>query len=321
MSNVNLENLTEEERKAVADILKEMTTEGTSSKLNNLILEDYREVPVDIGTFLHDPQYLGKGLVDGEGRFTVFPYWEELLHKIYPDPMKSAICNTLALSGSIGTGKSTMAVLVGIYELYRMMCLKDPAVYYGIMSTDTISFAVINITLEASRGVAWDKLQNLIQSSEWFMTRGKVSGINKLEWMPDIQYKINLICGSQPRHFIGTALWWCLDGDTIIATTEGDRKISELTNKTIQVYTVNEKGDVVISDECTVKPTVISDEEYEIELEDGSIIKCTPTHRFMLKDGTYKEAKDLTEEDELYDTGSKGVINLWDNVPSTQAVN
>ena len=213
MSNVNLENLTEEERKAVADILKEMTTEGTSSKLNDLILEDYREIPVDIGTFLHDPQYLGKGLVDGEGRFTVFPYWEELLHKIYPDPMKPATCNTLALTGSIGTGKSTMAVLIGIYELYRMMCLRDPSVYYGIMSTDTISFAVINITVEASRGVAWDKLQNLIQSSEWFMIHGKVSGVNKLEWTPNIEYKINLICGSQPRHFIGQALFWCFEDE------------------------------------------------------------------------------------------------------------
>ncbi len=208
MSNVNLENLTPEERKAVADILKEMTAEGTSSKLNNLILEDYKEIPVDIGTFLHDQHYLGRGLTDGEGRFTLFPYWEDLLHRIYPDPLKPAVCNTLALSGAIGIGKSTEAVIIGIYELYRMMCLRDPSVYYGIMQTDTISFAVINITIEASRGVAWDKFQNLIQSSDWFMSRGKVSGVNQLEWSPNIEYKIDLICGSQPRHFIGKALFW-----------------------------------------------------------------------------------------------------------------
>lgn len=110
---------------------------------------------------------------------------------------------------SIGIGKSTEAVIIGLYELYRMMCLKDPAVYYGIMSTDTISFAVINITLEASHGVAWDKLQNLIQSSEWFMARGRMAGQNNPEWVPDTKYKIDLICGSQPRHFIGKALFWC----------------------------------------------------------------------------------------------------------------
>jgi len=122
-----------------------------------LLHQDWEEVPVDIETFLHDKRYLGKALVDGEGRYTLFEYWEDLLKRIYPDPLKPAICNTLALTGSIGIGKSTEAVIIGIYELYRMMCLRDPAVYYGIMSTDTISFAVINITLEASRGVAWDK--------------------------------------------------------------------------------------------------------------------------------------------------------------------
>ena len=37
----------------------------------------------------------------------------------------------------------------------------------------------------------------------------------------------------------------------------------------------------------------------EIELEDGLIVKCTPEHKFYLKNGEIKEAKDLTTEDEL----------------------
>jgi len=293
-------NLSDQEKEYVLKILDGIS-KNDNSELTKLLYEDYREIPVDINTFLHDPYYLGRGLIDGEGRFTLFPYWEELLKKIYPDPLKPAICNTLALTGAIGIGKSTEAVIIGIYELYRMMCLRDPSVYYGIMSTDTISFAVINITLEASKGVAWDKFQNLIQSSGWFMNHGKMAGINKPEWVPDTQYKIDLICGSQPRHFIGKALYWCLDGDTVIATTDGNKKLSELTNKIIQVFTINEKGEVVVSEECTVKPTAVEDIEYQIELDDGSVIKCTPTHKFMLKDGSYKEAQFLTEEDELYD--------------------
>jgi hypothetical protein len=92
--------------------------------------------------------------MNAEGKFTLFPYWEELLKKIYPDPLQPAVCNTLALTGAIGIGKSTEAVIIGLYELYRMLCLKNPAVYYGIMSTDVISFAVINITIDAAQGVA-----------------------------------------------------------------------------------------------------------------------------------------------------------------------
>ena len=94
---------------------------------------------------------------------------------------------------------------------------------------------------------------------------------------------------------------FCLDGETIIKTTEGDFKLKDLENKEIKVYSLNNENQLVESDICTVTPTIKTNEEYEIELEDGSIIKCTPNHKFMLKDGTYKEAQYLTEDDELMD--------------------
>lgn len=205
---IDLSNLTKEEREAVLKILNEMSSEGSSNTMNNLLYEDYKEIPVDIETFIHDPYYLGRGLMNAEGKFTLFPYWEELLKKLYPDPLAPAKCNTLALTGAIGIGKSTEAVIIGLYELYRMLCLKDPAVYYGIMSTDVISFAVINITIDAAQGVAWSKLQNMVQSSDWFMTHGVLSRSDEPEWKPNPKSNIELICGSQPRHFIGRALYW-----------------------------------------------------------------------------------------------------------------
>ena len=70
----NLNNLTEEERKAVLDILNEISSTGASDKLNSILLEDWSEIPVDIETFLHDKRYLGNGLYDTEGRYTLFPY-------------------------------------------------------------------------------------------------------------------------------------------------------------------------------------------------------------------------------------------------------
>ena len=37
----------------------------------------------------------------------------------------------------------------------------------------------------------------------------------------------------------------------------------------------------------------------EIEFEDGTKVQCTPDHKWLLKTGKWKEAKDLTPEDEL----------------------
>ena len=203
---MDFNELNAEEKKEVLKILKQLSVEGVSDSYNKLLFADYEEIPVDIETFLRDKKYLGRGLIDEEGRFTVFPYWVDVLKKVYPDPLKPAEYNTLALTGSIGIGKSFVAVLIGLYELYRMMCLKDPYVYYGLQPIDKISFAVMNITLDASRGVAWDKMQQLLQSSEWFMERGKLSGTVNEEWRPP--KGIELIAGSLSRHIIGRAVFW-----------------------------------------------------------------------------------------------------------------
>lgn len=203
-----LSSLNEQEREEALKILEQFSAVGRSESFEKLLYQDYNEIPVDISTFLHDPNYLGTALTNAEGRFTLFPYWEELLKKIYPDPLQPAKYNTLALTGAIGIGKSTEAVIIGLYELYRILCLKDPYVYYGIMNIDTISFAVVNISLDASKDVAWDKMQNMLKASPWFMAHGTLSKSMEPEWRPSADSKIDLICGSLPRHFIGRALWW-----------------------------------------------------------------------------------------------------------------
>lgn len=204
--NKKLQGLDEKEKQAVLKILQEYSCNNVSNTYNDLLYADYEEIPVDIDTFLYDPKYLGKGLIDSEGNKTVYPYWVETLKKIFPNPLKPAAYNTLALTGAIGLGKSFEAVLVGLYELYRMLCLKDPYLYYGLQPIDKITFALMNITIDAAQGVAWDKFQQLVQSSEWFMNHGSVSKSMNPQWSPN--KKIELICGSQSRHIIGRAVFW-----------------------------------------------------------------------------------------------------------------
>lgn len=128
------------------------------------------------------------------------------LKKIFPDPLEPANYHTIALTGAIGLGKSFMAVLIGLYELYRMLCLKDPYLYYGLQPIDKITFAFMNITLDASKGVAWDKMQQLLQTSEWFLEHGILSGTVYKEWSPS--KRIELIAGSLTSHILGRAVFY-----------------------------------------------------------------------------------------------------------------
>ena len=212
-NEINLEQLNKlspEERALALEILREYSQEGYSTLLENLKYSDFEEVPVDIMTFISEERYLGRGLysVDeftGERKCTVFPYWLEKLQEIFPDNLTTKY-NTIVLTGSIGLGKSFIAVICQLYLLYRMMCLKDPYTYYGLQPIDKITFSMLNVTLEAAQGVGWDKMQQLLQSSDWFMERGNMNASRtNPQWMPP--KGIELVFGSSNRHVVGRALF------------------------------------------------------------------------------------------------------------------
>ena len=105
-----LDQLSPEERAAALEILQQYATSGKSDLLDNWQHADWDEIPVDIDTFLDDDKYLGRGIWStdqdtGEKRCTLFPYWRNMLHKLFPDNQTTAY-NTLILTGSIGLGKA-----------------------------------------------------------------------------------------------------------------------------------------------------------------------------------------------------------------------
>lgn len=205
-----LNSLSPKERALALEILKEISQDGHSELLDDLKYSDYEEIPVDIMTFISDERYLGRGLyiVDeftGERKCTVFPYWLNVLRDIFPDNLTTRY-NTVILTGSIGLGKSFVAVLCQLYLLYRMLCLKDPYAYYSLQPIDKITFSMLNVTLDAAQGVGWDKMQQLLQSSDWFMSHGVMNASRtNPQWQPP--KGIELIFGSSNRHVVGRALF------------------------------------------------------------------------------------------------------------------
>lgn len=199
-----LKNLSPEEQKAALEILRQFSINGESELLNKLTYDDFDEIPVDIETFLHDRKYLGNALYDAEGRFTLFPYWEQKLKEIFPTNTTVAY-NTIILTGAIGLGKTLVAVVCLLYMLYRLLCLKDPYLYYGLQPIDKITISLMNITIENAKGVALDKMNQMLLSSEWFMAHGEMAGVTNLEYRPNKH--IELVAASSNNQIIGRALF------------------------------------------------------------------------------------------------------------------
>lgn len=100
---------------------------------------------------------------------------------------------------------------------------------------------------------------------------------------------------------------YCFSGDTKIRTKEyGNISLKELSEKgSNNTFTVTSKdldGNTVEVQALFARRTRNAEDLndlLEIEFEDGTKVKCTPEHLFMLKDGTYKSAYMLTGSDEI----------------------
>ena len=105
----------------------------------------------------------------------------------------------------IVTHNSTIAVICLLYLLYRLLCLKDPYVYYGMQQIDKITISLMNITLENAKGVALDKMNQMILASDWFLAHGEMTGTTNLIYRPEKH--IEIITASSNNQIIGRALF------------------------------------------------------------------------------------------------------------------
>ncbi len=87
----------------------------------------------------------------------------------------------------------------------------------------------------------------------------------------------------------------CFTGDTLVPLADGKSyPLKELsrTQQEFIVYSCNERGKIVAA-KATAKLTRRDAELLKVVLDNGEEIKCTFDHQFMLRDGTYQEARDL----------------------------
>jgi DNA gyrase subunit A len=79
-------------------------------------------------------------------------------------------------------------------------------------------------------------------------------------------------------------------------------------DETFYVYSVDRSGRIVIGEARHSRMTRRSAQLVELIFDDGSSVRCTPDHRFMLREGTWKEAQYLTIDDSL-------LAGYFDTVP------
>jgi hypothetical protein len=93
----------------------------------------------------------------------------------------------------------------------------------------------------------------------------------------------------------------CFTGDTLVAVADGRNAvpIKELVDTVYPVYSVDADGKTVIKQSIKTWKSKENTEIWKVTLDDGSSFRATPDHRIMLRNGEYKELKDLISGDSL----------------------
>ena len=107
----------------------------------------------------------------------------------------------------------------------------------------------------------------------------------------------------------------CLSGETEISlldsTTPTIKEMAEQSEKYIgkYIFSINPITKAIEPDKIVdVRKTLINTEVIRVHLDNKQYIDCTPDHRFMLRDGTYKEAQHLKSGESLMPLYTKNIL-------------
>lgn len=144
--------------------------------LNILDGEEFEERPVTIEEFVQSDDYLGLPPLS-KNQYTLIKastqiYKRETLHNLYGleegEKRWSQTCNEVIFQLGKGSGKDYTSTIACAYIVYLLLCLKDPAKYYGKPPGDSIDILNIAINAQQATNVFFKGFKSRIERSPWF---------------------------------------------------------------------------------------------------------------------------------------------------------
>jgi hypothetical protein len=137
----------------------------------------FEETPVDAKTFVESPDYLGQpglsniqyDIVEAMSQI----YRKEDLQTLMGEEdgaryYEKYTKNEIILQLGKGSGKDFTSTVACAYIVYKLLCLKDPAKYFGKPSGDAIDLINVAINAQQAKNVFFKGFKSKIERSPWF---------------------------------------------------------------------------------------------------------------------------------------------------------
>jgi hypothetical protein len=152
-----------------------------STKFNDFFeaLQDnqFDESPVDVKTFVESPDFLNQpqlsaiqyDIVEAMSQIYRKEDLEMIMgHEEGSKHFSKYTKNEIILQLGKGSGKDFVSTVACAYVVYKLLCLKDPARYYGKPSGDAIDIINVAINAEQAKNVFFKGFKTKIEKSPWF---------------------------------------------------------------------------------------------------------------------------------------------------------
>lgn len=139
--------------------------------------EEFEERPVDLQTFVTSPDYLGLPPLS-DHQYTLIEkssqiYKESTLIKLFGEEEGKRrfkqTCNEVIAQLGKGSGKDYSSTISTAYIVYLLLCLKDPATYYGKPPGDSIDILNIAINAQQANNVFFKGFKTRVERCPWFV--------------------------------------------------------------------------------------------------------------------------------------------------------
>lgn len=218
------------EKKLVLQWLAEAVVTGESKNaLHDLLWElDFKKKPVDIETFIEDEYYLGR-----MGR-DLHPLWKRDLKIVFD--VNSPIFEWI-MTGAIGIGKTTLAMISLAYCAYRLSCLHDPALYYGLLADSMLAIGLFSVTKRTVSDTGYSKLRGFFDTSPYF--RYEFPRNSKIDSVIDFTTtgtNLKILAGSQDMHAIGLDVFAYAMDEANFMRVKKDKESGVMAGQAYDIY-------------------------------------------------------------------------------------
>jgi len=137
----------------------------------------FAETPVDVKTFVQSPDFLGQPLLS-DIQYEIVEAMSQIYRKEDLVELMGETAgvnhftkytkNELILQLGKGSGKDFISTVACAYVVYKLLCLKDPASYFGKPSGDAIDIINVAVNAAQAKNVFFKGFKTKIEKSPWF---------------------------------------------------------------------------------------------------------------------------------------------------------